>query len=80
MSVHHSDETYANLVARLPQATGRDVKEWCQVVEDGPSFSAPDETVHWLQDEHGLAAQLCQGDHPRVRQAARRPPGELRAS
>jgi Domain of unknown function (DUF4287) len=54
MSVHHSEETYDNLVARLPLATGRDVKEWCQLVEDGPAFTRMDEKVHWLQDEYGL--------------------------
>ncbi len=54
MSVHHSDETYANLVARLPEATGRDIKEWCREVEAGPSMSRPEDRVHWLQDEHGL--------------------------
>lgn len=55
MSVHHSDETYANLVARLPQATGRDIKEWCKEVDAGPSLIKADDRIHWLQDEHGLA-------------------------
>ncbi len=54
MSVHHSDETYGKLVARLPEATGRNVKEWCQIVEDGPSMSRPDDRIHWLQDEYEL--------------------------
>ncbi|HYN75088.1 MAG TPA: DUF4287 domain-containing protein [Candidatus Limnocylindria bacterium] len=54
MSVHHSDETYANLVARLPQATGRDIKEWCKEVENGPSMSRPEDRIHWLQDTYEL--------------------------
>jgi hypothetical protein len=54
MTLHHSEETHANLLARLPTATGRGVKEWFQVVEEGPSFTRFDERVHWLQDEHGM--------------------------
>ena len=55
MSVHHSDETYAHLVARLSETTGRDIKEWCQELAEGPSLSRSEERVHWLEDEHGLA-------------------------
>ena len=54
MAVHHSEETHANLLARVPQATGREVKEWFIVIEDGPSLTRFDERVHWLQDEHEL--------------------------
>jgi len=54
MSLHHSEETQANLMARLPEVTGRQLNEWFRAVEDGPSFSRYDEKVHWLQDEHGL--------------------------
>ena len=70
MSVHHSEETYDNLVARLPQATGRDVKEWCQLVEDGPAFTRMDEKVHWLQDEYGYAKAIIH-ECDRVRAARR---------
>ena len=55
MGVHHSEETHANLVARVPQATGRDMKTWFHVVEDGPSFTRFEERVHWLQDEHSIS-------------------------
>jgi hypothetical protein len=74
MSVHHSEETYDNLVARLPQATGRDVKEWCQLVEDGPAFTRQDEKVHWLQDEYGIAHSYAKAiihECDRVRAARR---------
>ena len=55
MTLHHSEETHQLLVDRIPEATGRSMTEWFQVVEDGPSFSRFDEKVHWLQDEHDLA-------------------------
>ena len=53
-SLHHSEETHANLVSRLPSATGRDADQWFAIVESGPSFSRFDERVHWLQDEYDL--------------------------
>jgi Domain of unknown function (DUF4287) len=55
VSTHHSEETHAALLARVGPATGRDVKEWLQIVKDGPAFTRYEERVHWLQDEHGLA-------------------------
>jgi hypothetical protein len=55
MGVNHSDETLANLLARVPTATGRECKEWFQTIEAGPSLARFDERVHWLQDEHELA-------------------------
>jgi hypothetical protein len=55
MTLHHSEETHANLVARVPSATGRELKEWYTVMEDGPSFTRFEERVHWLQDEHELS-------------------------
>jgi hypothetical protein len=54
MGVHHSEETIANLLARVPQATGRTCTEWFNAIDDGPSFTRFDERVHWLQDEHSL--------------------------
>ena len=54
-SLHHSEETHANLVARLPQATGRSMNEWLQVVQDGPALTRFEERVHWLQDEYDIA-------------------------
>jgi hypothetical protein len=62
MGVHHSEETHANLLARVPQATGRDLKEWFRTIEEGPSFTRFEERVHWLQDEsdlgHGIAVAI----------------------
>jgi hypothetical protein len=62
MGVHHSEETHANLLARVPQATGRDLKEWFHTIEDGPSFTRFEERVHWIQDEfvlpHGIAVAI----------------------
>ena len=55
MSMHHSEETHAALLARVESVTGRSVKEWLQVVEDGPAFTRLEERVHWLQDDHGLS-------------------------
>ncbi len=52
--LNHSEETHANLVARLPQATGREVAEWFSTLEDGPALMRFEERVHWLQDEHEL--------------------------
>ena len=54
MGVHHSEETIANLSARVPQATGRETKEWFRAIDDGPAFARSDERVHWLQDEHSF--------------------------
>ncbi len=54
MSLHHSEETHQNLVARVPTATGRGLPEWFRAVEEGPAFLRFDERVNWLRDEHGL--------------------------
>ena len=55
MSLHHSEETHQNLVARVPGATGRELPEWFREIEDGPAFLRFAEKVNWLRDEHGLA-------------------------
>ena len=55
MSLHHSEETHQNLVARIPHATGRDLPEWFKALESGPAFLRFEERVNWLRDEHGLA-------------------------
>jgi hypothetical protein len=54
MSLHHSEQTHAALLARVASSSGKDVKEWLQIVQDGPAFTRLDERVHWLQDEHEL--------------------------
>ncbi|MCU0266577.1 MAG: DUF4287 domain-containing protein [Actinomycetia bacterium] len=62
MTLHHSEETHANLVARVPGATGRELKDWFAIVQDGPSFTRFEDRVHWLQDEydvsHGYATAI----------------------
>jgi len=51
----HSEETHAALLARVPAATGRDVREWLRLIDEGPSFSRSEERAHWLQDEYELS-------------------------
>jgi hypothetical protein len=55
MSLHHSEETHRNLLARVPQATGRQLNEWFQAMEDGPAFLRFDDRVRWLRDEFSIA-------------------------
>lgn len=55
MTLHHSEETHRALVARIPETTGRDIKEWFVVLEDGPAFLRFDEKVTWLRGEHDLS-------------------------
>jgi hypothetical protein len=55
MSLHHSEETHRNLLARVPQATGRQLSEWFQAMEDGPAFLRFDDRVRWLREEFSLA-------------------------
>lgn len=55
MSLHHSEETHQQLVARIPGATGRELPEWFRELEDGPGLVRFEERVNWLRDEHGLS-------------------------
>ena len=73
-SLHHSEETHAKLVARLPEATGKPMDEWFQVVQDGPSLSRFEDRVQWLQDEHELShsyATAVVHEYDKVRAARR---------
>lgn len=54
MSLHHSEETHRNLLARIPAATGRDVSTWLQLVDAGPSLPRCEERANWLRTEHNL--------------------------
>ncbi|WP_066371679.1 DUF4287 domain-containing protein [Herbidospora mongoliensis] len=54
MSLNHSLETQTKLIARVPSITGRELPEWFQAIDAGPSFSRCDERANWLADEHGL--------------------------
>ncbi len=55
MSLNHSDETHHQLVERVPKATGRDLTEWFQALDDGPALLRFEERVNWLRDEHDLS-------------------------
>lgn len=52
--LHHSEETHAELLARVPTHTGRELSEWFACVDDGPGLLRFDERVNWLRDEHDL--------------------------
>ena len=54
MTLHHSEETHQQLVAKVPAATGREFKEWFTVLENGPSLSF-DDKVNWLRDEFDIS-------------------------
>jgi hypothetical protein len=74
MSLNHSPETHKNLIARIPKVTGRDLPEWFQAIDDGPSFIRCEERVNWLADEHGLShgyAVALVHEHELHRRAAR---------
>ena len=55
MALHHSEETHQQLVAKVPEVTGRAMPEWFKSIEDGPAFLRFEERVNWLRDEHGVA-------------------------
>ena len=55
MTLHHSEETHQQLLAKVPQVTGRELPEWFRALEAGPSLLRFEERVNWLRDEHGLA-------------------------
>jgi hypothetical protein len=55
MSLHHSEETHRNLVARIPSITGRELPEWFEALAAGPAFLRFEEKVNWLRDEHGIS-------------------------
>ena len=54
MSLNHSEETHRNLVARIPDVTGRDLHEWFKALDAGPAFLRFDDRVRWLRSEHDL--------------------------
>lgn len=55
MSVAHSPETHALLIARIPSVTGRELHEWFDSLEKGPGLTRASERTNWLADEHGLS-------------------------
>ncbi|MFR9673436.1 DUF4287 domain-containing protein [Streptomyces sp. TR06-5] len=55
MSQTFSAETHQNLLARIPQCTGREISEWIRTVDDGPALFRFEEKVSWLRGEHNLS-------------------------
>ncbi|MBB4929755.1 hypothetical protein F4561_000575 [Lipingzhangella halophila] len=60
MSVTHSPETHALLLARIPSVTGRDLHEWFDHLEKGPGLTRCSERTNWLADEHGISHGYAQ--------------------
>ncbi|MBB6173480.1 hypothetical protein HNR23_003540 [Nocardiopsis mwathae] len=64
MSVTHSPETHALLIARIPTVTGRQLHEWFDKLEKGPGLTRCSERTNWLADEyqlsHGYAQAIVQ--------------------
>ena len=54
MSLNHSPELQMKLIARVPTVTGRELPEWFEAIDNGPSFLRCEERANWLADEHGL--------------------------
>ncbi len=74
MSLHHSAETHQTLLGRIPDVTGRPLREWFECLEKGPGLLRFEERVNWLQDEHELPhsyATAIVHEHDRRRMAAR---------
>lgn len=55
MSQTFSDQTHQNLLARIPDCTGREVSDWLRTVDDGPALFRFEEKVSWLRGEHELS-------------------------
>jgi hypothetical protein len=74
MSMPHSEDTHQSLLARIPQATGRDLPTWLGCLDDGPTLLRFDERVTWLRDEHSLPhgyARAIVHEHDKRRAAHR---------
>ena len=74
LSLNHSPELHKNLIARIPDVTGRDLPEWFRSLESGPAFLRCEERAHWLADEHGLVpvfetARMYTGPDPAIDRA-----------
>ena len=54
MTMHHSEQTHRNLLARVPDVTGRALADWFRDVEAGPALLRFDERVNWLRAEYDL--------------------------
>ena len=51
----HSAHTHRSLIARIPQVTGQELREWFSRLEAGPAFLRCTERAVWLADEHGIS-------------------------
>lgn len=74
MSLPHSEETHASLLAKIPEVTGRDLTAWLRALDEGPGLLRFDERVGWLRGEHALPhgyARAIVHEHDRRRAAAR---------
>jgi len=54
MSMPQSEETHKSLLAKIPDATGRDLSSWLESLEHGPTLLRFEERVNWLKAEHDL--------------------------
>jgi hypothetical protein len=75
MTLHHSEETHQNLVARVAGSTGRGLPEWYQELESGPGLNRFEDRVNWLRDEHGLShgqATAIVHEHDKLRASRKR--------
>jgi len=74
MSMPQSEETHQSLLAKIPEATGRDVASWLHSLEQGPALLRFEERVNWLRDEHNLPhgyARAIVHEHDKRRAASR---------
>ena len=55
LSLNHSPELHKNLIARIPDVTGRDLPEWFRSLESGPAFLRCEERAHWLSYDAGIS-------------------------
>jgi hypothetical protein len=72
--MHHTPQTHASLLARIPEVTGQGLQHWFACLEAGPSLLRSDERARWLSDEHTLPAAYASAivdEHERRRMAAR---------
>lgn len=53
--MNHSEQTHQELLSRIPTATGRDLPQWLQALEEGPGLLRFEERVNWLRDEHDIS-------------------------
>jgi len=74
MSLPHSEDTHQSLLARIPEATGRDLTQWLATLEDGPGLLRFEERVNWLRAQHELPhgyARAIVHEHDKRRAASR---------